>query len=128
MKQIVLDWGLKGCVWLTVFLSPVKDLMFSVLVLVLADLITGVWAAKKRGECLTSRGLRSTIAKVISYQLAMILSWIVEAKFLPLIPITKAVAGLIAITELKSNLENLHCVTGLNLWERVQELLKPKKE
>lgn len=96
--------------------------MIAVGFLVVGDLITGIWAAVKRGEAFSSAKLRQTITKTLGYQLAIVLSYVTESQLLPEIPVLKVVAGLIASTELVSALENLASITGVPLADAVKKL------
>lgn len=96
--------------------------MIAVGVLVVGDLLTGIWASVKRGEPFSSARLRQTITKTLGYQLAIVLSYITESELLPEIPVLKVVAGLIASTELVSALENLSSITGVPLAQAVKKL------
>lgn len=124
-----MGWVIKLVAWAAVFATPVHDSLVAVAALVVADLVAGIAAAKKSGAKITSYGLRRTIVKILGYEMAVICSWIVERTFLPGIPLVKAAAGFIAVTELKSVLENLTKVTGLDVWANVRSLLQgPPKE
>lgn len=126
------EWAFKIAFWLFIFTRPTHDSMLAVLALVVADLIAGIWAAKKRGEKITSYGLRRTASKVLAYEMVVLCSWIVEQQFVPGIPLMKAMAGFCAIAELKSVTERLGEITGLDFWnalkERIQPLVKPPTE
>lgn len=112
MKEIVAK-----CVGLIVLLlAPIKMLMFSVGLLVLIDLILGVWAAISRKEKVTSQGLKRTVTKTLVYQLAVIVAHIIDTQLVPGMGVLKIVSGLIAVTEVKSIFENLHTITGIDFW------------
>ncbi len=115
-------WMIKSATWVSLFLAPAKASMIAVGFLVIGDLITGVWAALKRGETFSSAKLRQTVTKTLGYQLAMLLAFVTENVLLPEIPVLKVVAGLIAGTELLSAMENLSSITGVPLGEAVKKL------
>lgn len=106
---------------LLIFLAPIKAVMLATGFLIMADLITGVWAAHKRKEKITSNGLRNTITKMFAYQACIITGFVVESHLLPEIPFVKVIAAMIAITEVKSFFENMHVISGIDFWS---ELLK----
>jgi hypothetical protein len=85
--------------------------------------LTGTVAAKHRGEVIHSRGLRRSIVKITLYFTAILLSEGFEKVFGLDIDISYMVAGLIAITEFKSNLENIGEVTGIDIWSKIAEKL-----
>ena len=120
------NWALRFALWIWLFTAPTHDSMIAVIVLVFADFIGGVWAAKKRGEKITSWGIRRTITtKILPYQFAILCSHLVETQFLGGIPLMKATAGFIAVAELKSVFENLSQITGLDFWLALKEKLQP---
>lgn len=109
--------------WLLAFVLPSASFLIFTTVLVFADLLTGTMAAKHRGEVIHSRGLRRSIVKIVLYFLAILLSEGFEQVFKLPIDISYMVAGLIAITEFKSNLENVGEVTGIDIWSKIADKL-----
>lgn len=103
-------------IFLILILAPIKMMLFTAGALVVADLVTGILAAKKRGEGITSQGLKRTVTKTLVYQFGIILAHLVETHMLPGVGVLKVVSGLIAVTELKSIAENVHIITGINIW------------
>jgi hypothetical protein len=94
-------------------LAPAKPLVLASTFLVLVDLITGIVAARKRGEAITSQGLRRTLSKLAVYEVALLLAFIAEKYLIiDLLPIAKIVSSFIAVTELKSVYENLNEIGG----------------
>lgn len=114
-------------------LAPIHQVMYSVGFLIFADLITGMWAAKKRGEKISSAAMRRTISKIVIYQLAVIGAFVLETNLLSeLLPVTKIVAGVIGLVEFKSMLENSGHIVGGNIFKMILEKLgsendKPKE-
>jgi phage-related holin len=109
--------------WLLAFVLPSAAFLIFTTVLVFADLLTGTMAAKHRGEIIHSRGLRRSIVKIVLYFTAILLSEGFETVFVLGIDISYMVAGLIAVTEFKSNLENIGQVTGIDIWSKIAEKL-----
>lgn len=109
--------------YLIFFFSPIDQLIAGLGAFVFFDFITGIAAARKRGERISSSGLFRTITKIILYMIAIVLSRIFELYFISWLPVTSVTAGYIAITELKSNYENIGEYTGTNL-NGVIEILK----
>ena len=96
--------------------APIKAVILTVLVLITVDLITGIMAAKKRGEPITSAGFRRTVAKCLVYESALMLGFLTEHYLTgAAIPVSKIVSSFIGITELRSALENLNDVSGGSL-------------
>lgn len=92
------------------FLSPISNIIFGVVFLVLCDLVTGVVAAYRKKEKITSSKLSRTISKLLVYFVTVIITRVVSDYLLfgsDVIPLTSMVTSYIALTELKSILENL---------------------
>lgn len=109
--------------WVTSFLSPVTPFIAIVFFLVVCDLYTGTRAARKRGDQIHSKGLRRTIEKITLYFIVILLSEGMAYVFKPLGPITYIVAFIIALTEFKSNVENVETVTGVAVWSTIKDKL-----
>lgn len=98
--------------------APIKMILITTLVLVFADLFTGMIAAYKRGELLKSSAMRRTITKILVYLSAVCLGFLVETYMLEgYLALSKIVAGLIGVVELKSILENLDSINGSPLFK-----------
>jgi phage-related holin len=104
---------------LVLILMPIHSTLIAISVLVVADLITGLWAAKREKQPITSSGLKKTIAKTLAYQTTIIVAFVMETYLLSDIPVVKVIAGLIAVTEGKSFLENMHRITGIDFWSEI---------
>lgn len=101
------------------FLIPLIPFLGMVFVLVFVDLLTGIRAARKRKEDITSGGMKRTIEKITLYFAAIMLSEGMSQVFFAGAPITYVVATYIALTEFKSNIENISTVTGIDLWKKI---------
>jgi len=123
-------WGgyLAGVLgWLFSFVIPIKDFLILTTALVILDLITGVLAAKKRGEKIRSRALMRTTIKLTLYFSALLATQGVQVVFAEKIPLTYITAFTIAITELKSLLENVDAGTGSRLAKMIIDKIAKKK-
>lgn len=105
------------------FIIPVADFMILCSALVVVDFITGVLAAKKRKEQLSSKGFQRTITKITLYFVAILLSRGMDVVFLYNITtkfsFSYIVAGFVCLTEFKSNLENIGTLTGTDIWGHI---------
>jgi hypothetical protein len=109
--------------------APIKPLILSVGFLIFADCLTGVWAAKKRGEQIKSAALRRTVSKMVIYQIALLTGFLVEIYMIEgLLPISKLVAGAIGMVEFKSILENSTVITGQDLFKSLIQKLGSKND
>lgn len=114
------DWLTHLAIATLAALSPIKPVMVTTLVLIFADLIFGIWAAKKRGEAITSAGLRRTVTKLLVYQICIIAAFLVQTYMTgDIIPLVKLVAGMIGLVEIKSILEGSKDILGMDLFQEI---------
>lgn len=94
--------------------APIKATLVSIMVITFIDLASGLVAARKRKEPITSSGLKRTIIKIGVYELTVMLGFLTEQYMTgDLVPVVKVLAGFIGLTELKSVLENVEEITGV---------------
>lgn len=115
-----MEWLQKIALASLAALAPIHAIMISVGFLIVADLVTGIWAAKKRGEKISSAAMRRTISKIVIYQLAVISGFLLEKYLLSdLLPVSKIVAGVIGLVEFKSMLENSGSIVGGDIFKMI---------
>lgn len=101
-------------------LAPIQEILIVTFVLVLCDLITGLWAALKLKDRISSAKLRSSVSKFFIYTLAIICGFLVEHYLAAdKLPIYKIIAGMVGVVELKSILENLDKINGESLFKKL---------
>lgn len=103
------------------FFTPIAPMLTWIMILIICDAITGVRAAQVRGEKISSDKLGRSISKMVFYFIAILLSKGVEEVFFPIIPIVRIVAGFIAVTEFKSNIENISDILGIDIWREIKD-------
>ena len=101
---------------------PVISLIFFAGFLIALDIITGVWASKKRGEEFDSKKLSRSISKAIMYPFAIILAHLCE-RFLTEIPFVKGVTFLLIVVEGKSLDENMKDILGFSFFKYIKAFL-----
>ena len=106
----IADFGAKITVLAIAFLAPLQGLLVSLAILVSLDLITGVLAAAKKKQKITSAKLSRTITKVLVYLFTiMLVEMASKYVILPLeVPLTGIISSFIILTELQSVLENVN--------------------
>lgn len=109
--------------------APIRAAIITVGVLVFIDLITGIWAAKKRKEPITSKGLRRTISKLVVFEAAILLAFLTE-KYLTseLVPMCKIATAFIGLIEYTSVLENLNEINGKPIFKKLIDLISKKED
>ena len=103
---------------------PIKATLITVMVLTVADLISGIMASRKEGKKITSSGLKRTIIKTTVYELVVMLGFLTERYMIgDALPVVKILAGFIGLTELKSVLENIERISGMPIIKMLIERL-----
>ncbi|NDG25714.1 MAG: hypothetical protein EB120_00880 [Proteobacteria bacterium] len=115
--------------------APIKMVILTVGVLILADLMTGIFAARKRGEKITSAALGRTVVKMCVYQTVILTGYLLQTNLLEnMVPVVNIVGSVIGMVEFKSLIENSNTILGMNLFEEVlaklgsKNLMSPKPQ
>jgi hypothetical protein len=104
--------------------APIKAVLLVTGVLIFADLITGILVARKKGQPITSAGLRRTVTKIAIYNTAIMVGFLAETYMLEgFIPVSKIASGLIGVVEMASLYENLNVLHGSNIFKSLIQRL-----
>ena len=103
--------------WIAIYFSPAFEFILLVGFFVVADTITGVMAALKTGEEITSKRFRAVIPKYVVYGVGVLVAHVLQRQFFPDFPAMKIIAGLVAYSELMSIDENINKITGVSLFK-----------
>jgi uncharacterized membrane protein len=106
------------------FFLPIKHFLIFTIFVVFADTVTGILAARKRGEPITSKGLYRTSQKVVVYFVGIMIFEGAKITFSLPLNITYMVAFTIATTELYSISENIKSMTGVNIGTLILRFFK----
>lgn len=113
---------------LSVF-APAQDLLIATGILVVADFVTGIMAARKLGQPITSAGFRRTVSKMLVYQVAVGSAFLVQLYMTAdAVPISNVVSSAIGLTELKSIIENVDKIHGSSVLKDLLEKLGSKND
>lgn len=118
MKELFQKYALPVLAYFASYFTPAFPLMMAIGFFLVADFITGILAAQKRGEVISSKKMRPTITKGIGYMMAILVAHVFQKNFLTGIEVLKIVAGLIAFIEVKSLDENFRAITGKSLFKQ----------
>jgi phage-related holin len=110
---------------LIAIILPIQKFLAIVVVMVVIDFITGIWAALVRKEKIRSRTMQRTTIKITVYLIALLTGHYIDVVFESIIQIVYALAGVIVLTEFKSVLENLSDIVGYDLVEKFASKLPP---
>ena len=111
---------------LITFFAPIYPAMIAVGILILIDTITGIIAAKRAGESITSKKMGMCITKSIVYQLLIISAHLCETFLFAQIPFVKISLAFLAMTEFTSLAENFEKATGKNLLKYIKAFMDDK--
>ena len=128
LESAVAKWLIALALSALALLAPVTGLMGAVGVLIGADFITGVLAARKRGEALTSKAMSRTITKALVYQLAVISAFALEGLVPGGLPIAKLIAAAVALVEFRSLTENVKTLTGVDMTSILEKIQKKRED
>jgi hypothetical protein len=113
------------------FFLPITGILFLIGFAIVIDTITGIWKAKKLGIPITSRKLSAIISKLMLYEIAVILFYLIDRFILndiiltffsvPLM-LTKILALVLVSIEVISISENYKAVKGIDLWQAMKLL------
>ncbi len=107
--------------------APIQSAMIAAMTLIVVDLVSGIMAARKRKETISSAGLGRTLLKVIIYQVAIMLGFLTETYLTgAAIPVSKIITGYIGLTELTSIVENMNVISGKSLMKALVDKLSSK--
>lgn len=115
MLESLLKWGKVGLLSAVAIFAPIHALLLTTGAMIFADLVTGIWAASKRGEPITSAALRRTVTKIFVYESALMLAFLAETYMSDILPFVKMASATITIVEMKSIYENLDEISGNQL-------------
>ena len=112
------------CGFLASFFIPIKGFLLFTVAVVFADTITGIKAARKEGQKISSKGLYRTTEKIVVYFVAILIFEGAKNTFNIPFPITYMVAMMISGTELFSIAENIKRITGVELGTLISRFFK----
>lgn len=108
------------------FFAPIFPAMIAVGILIFIDTLTGIIAAKRAGESITSKKMGGAITKSIVYQLLIISAHLCETFLFAQIPFVKISLAFLAMTEFTSISENFEKSTGKNLLKYIKTFMDEK--
>ena len=113
------------------FFLPITGILFLIGFAIVIDTITGIWKSKKLGVPITSRKLSAIISKLMLYEVAVILFYLIDRFILndiilvffsiPLM-LTKILSLVLVSIEVISISENYKAVKGIDLWQAMKLL------
>lgn len=115
MKQYIQQWGLEFLGIIVTFFVSIQWAVLYCFFLILFDLFTGIYAAKKRREKLTSKKASDSVGKFLIYVGALVVARASMETFYIEFDLVRVVLTGIALVELKSIDENIEKYLGYSL-------------
>ncbi len=107
------------------YLAPMYEIFAVMFGFVIADLITGIMASRKRRVACSSRRLRISIEKVFGYVGVLLLIYAAQRAFgAEWLCGEKVIGGFICLVELLSILENLATITERPIYLKLIKLIR----
>jgi len=119
-----MDKILQFVFWGFTLLSPVNEVMFTMVFLIVVDFITGAYSSYKNEIPIDSKRIGHTVSKFFIYNLVILSAFLLEVNIVDEVPFLKVIAGFIAIAEIKSILENYNKIYGVNPFQALINLMK----
>lgn len=110
--------------WLLTIITPLYGVIFTVVLLIIVDFITGSYASYMKDVGISSKRIGHTISKFFIYNLVILSAYFLEKYIVNELPFLKIIAGFIAITEIKSILENYTEIYGANPFKLLMNFIK----
>jgi len=110
--------------WILALIAPIKTVMLTIGFLIIADFITGAYAAFKNNIPIQSKRIGHTVSKFFIYNLVVLSAFLLEKYIVNEIPFQKIITGFIAIAEIKSILENFDKIYGVNPFKALINIMK----
>lgn len=109
-------------------LAPVQPMLISAASFIILDLLTGVAAAIKQKEKLTSAGLQRTVVKLFVYGTVIVLGFVAQTYLVKDIQIVNLITSYVGLTELVSIAENINILGGGNLLQSILDKLNSQNK
>lgn len=110
-------------------LAPATPLFITASLLIISDFIFAIWRCHRTGVAITSRKMSNIIPKLLLYNIAILLSFLVEVYVLDKsVPLSKLAVGVIAMVEGKSIDESFKLLFGYSMYETMMKRIRRPQE
>ncbi len=113
---------------LVAFTAPIHAVLTATLLLVCFDTLTGVIAARKKKQKISSRKFSRVLGKLLVYCTVICLAFIIQTLFAPAFPIQDMATSFIGLSEGMSILENLNIIYETDLVKKLIDAVKRKND
>lgn len=106
----------------TVYLVPTYEMIAVILFLLIIDLLTGIWKAKKINQPVTLKRFGDSLGKIILYALGIVVTYVLQHHIAKdLIDIMFLFGALVCTRETKSIIENIETITNTKIWFYIKD-------
>ena len=109
MKSILI----KILMSLVAIIAPLQSSILAMGFLIMADLVLGILASRKKGIPFSSKRLKDTGIKMLVYNTLLISGFVAQTYMVNWLPFVKIVLTFLAIVEITSLSESFQAITGL---------------
>lgn len=127
MTEHTFVWGIIGGT-LSAALLGIVPAITVVLICIIVDFVTGIWAACKNAEKLSSHKMRETIYKTLAYLSIIILTAFIDEAISPEWHLASFVSGFCAVNEVVSIIENWGRITHKDYLGKLKDFLAERLE
>jgi phage-related holin len=126
ISELVAKFG----IGLGLIFAPIHEIVGAIVVLILIDFATGIWAVYKQEgrNAITSRKMSFSVSKILLYTLTIISAKVCETYLTPEIPIVKITTYFIGMTEIKSIYENVGKILKMDIYQALRQYLQRTKD
>ncbi|MFZ4400911.1 MAG: phage holin family protein [Bacteroidales bacterium] len=118
---------IKIITFLLSYFAPIAAIIHVMLIFILVDCLSAIWAAWKNKIPIESRKMRKTVIKMIWYIAAVIMAHMMEITFsLQWAHLAQVVGGFICMVEIKSVFENITKITNEPVFIIIYKLFEKK--
>ena len=123
------DWLVGLLIAAAASLAPATPLFITASLLIISDFVFAIWRCHRTGVTITSRKMSNIIPKLLLYNIAILLSYLVEVYVLDKsIPLSKLAVGVIAMVEGKSIDESFKLLFGYSIYETMMKRIRRPQE
>lgn len=137
LKNSCIKYMTKLIATLVVLFTPIFGIMTTIGIAILVDTFTGIWKAKKLKIELTSRRFSRLVSKILVYESAIILFYLIDTymlgdilkQFFAIEYLLTKVVGLVLVSiEVFSIDENYKAVKGFGIFDAFKKLIAKAKD
>jgi phage-related holin len=109
------------------YFAPIQVVIHCMLIFIVLDCLSGIWASMKEGNKIESHKLRKTVIKLMWYTVAVMAAHMMETSFhLGWSQLSNITGGFICLIELKSIFENIARITNEPVFRKIIKIFTKK--